>query len=97
MKLHPSIKSIKFVLTTPPCENLSFAFCEAFALCENPATITIEHPILGNYKSCKSCDAKLSGNELSEKPRAFHACKTCGDSMTGYPAFVNECDNCHCP
>ncbi len=35
--------------------------CEAFALCNNEATLTIEHPILGTYESCERCEVKLNG------------------------------------
>lgn len=33
-------------------------FCEWFALCENPATGTIDHPILGPVPTCDRCAAK---------------------------------------
>lgn len=34
--------------------------CAAFALCENAATRTVSHPILGGYPSCERCAAKLA-------------------------------------
>ncbi len=33
--------------------------CQWFALCENPATTTREHSILGNVPICGRCNAKI--------------------------------------
>ncbi len=37
----------------------SVADCQWFALCENPATTTREHSILGNVPICDRCNAKI--------------------------------------
>jgi hypothetical protein len=33
--------------------------CEWFLLCENPATMTRPHPILGDVKICADCNKKM--------------------------------------
>jgi hypothetical protein len=33
--------------------------CKAFLMCENPATTTIENPILGDVPACQRCADKL--------------------------------------
>lgn len=34
--------------------------CAAFARCENAATRTVSHPILGGYPSCERCADRLA-------------------------------------
>jgi hypothetical protein len=41
--------------------------CRQWLLCENVATMTLPHPILGELPSCKRCAekmARISGKEL---------------------------------
>lgn len=42
------------------------AICEWFALCDNPATTTRSHPILGDVPICDRCDAKVVAMEDRE-------------------------------
>lgn len=41
-------------------ENAHVDLCEWFALCDNPATGTEPHPILGDVPICDRCAAKVA-------------------------------------
>ncbi len=40
--------------------------CEWFAYCENKATHTVNHPILGQVPTCSSCIEKLDLHDKAE-------------------------------
>ena len=41
--------------------------CKWFALCDNPATTTKPHPILGSVPICQRCADKMARIEASAK------------------------------
>ena len=52
----PRINNVNDVLSTSDDEPQR---CEWFALCENAATTTRSHPILGPVPICERCDARV--------------------------------------
>lgn len=44
--------------------------CEWFLKCENDATTTVAHPVLGKVPSCSRCAAFARGDSKSKKTRA---------------------------
>ena len=42
------------------CNNVFAEKCQWFALCENPPTTTLPHPVLGNVPCCNRCADKIT-------------------------------------
>ncbi len=53
------IASASVATNTREPRNETRADCQWFALCENPATTTRKHSILGHVPICDRCNAKI--------------------------------------
>lgn len=53
----------------PKCPSDSAGRCQWWALCENPATGTMAHPVLGQVPICDRCRAKVQRIKAANQSR----------------------------
>ena len=68
---------------------MSAQVCRWFLRCENPATVTLPHPILGAVPACQSCADKVARLTPPPKPRLMTATDEARFAAHGPPGDVS--------
>lgn len=68
--------------------------CRWFALCDRPAVVEIEHPLLGKVPACARC-ARLAPDDARQEPIEEPMVGCCGDVVcSGLCEPDGDHDNC---